>query len=89
MRLQRIAAWISQGVHCVVFGGHHDLTLSARCFVEYRVIGNDSWRWGYLAFNAAFFWQEDHCRSSFLADIEFAEMVLHWRDQYTGYGVVE
>jgi hypothetical protein len=25
--LLRIAAWLSQGLHCIALGGHHDMTV--------------------------------------------------------------
>lgn len=32
--LTRAAAWISQGVNCLLLGGHHDQTVSARAYVN-------------------------------------------------------
>lgn len=68
----RGAAWLSQGINCVLLGGHHDQTVSARAYVQ-----RHDRRWGraYRAINAVFFWQKDHCRSSHASDVEFAEHI--------------
>jgi len=34
MYLLRIAAWLSQGVNCILLGGHHDVTVSARLYLN-------------------------------------------------------
>jgi len=77
--LLRIAAWLSQGLHCIALGGHHDMTLSARCYVEYRLRGNARWRLAHDAINWVF-WvtlkQQEHCMASFLSDAEFARDVI-------------
>lgn len=78
----RLAAWLSQGLHCLVLGGSHDMTLSARCYVEYRLLGNSRWRLAHDTINKLF-WvllrQEEHCQSSFRADEEFARCILALR----------
>ncbi len=71
--LTRIAAWLSQGVNCIALAGHHDMTVSARCYIRRQKRG---WRLGYRLFNAVFFWQENHCHSSFTRDLEFARHIL-------------
>lgn len=75
----RVAAWISQGLHCLILGGHHDMTVSARCYVEYRLRGNQRWRLAHDAIDAVFlmaFGQPDHCAQSFASDELFARQVL-------------
>lgn len=74
--LTRIAAWISQGINCVLLGGHHDQTVSARCYVNRY---SPRWRIAYNAINRIFFWQENHCFSSYMADVDFAKQVLNER----------
>ena len=71
--LTRIAAWMSQTVNLWVLFGHHDQTVSARCYVNRSCRG---WRHAYRVINAIFFWQEDHCKESFLADVKFARQIL-------------
>lgn len=73
--LYRGAAWISQGIHWFVFGGSHDMTISARAWVD-----QDQRGWGllYRTLNAIAFWQDDHCYESFLDDLEFALQVTKW-----------
>lgn len=75
----RVAAWLSQGAHCLVLGGHHDMTVSARCHVEYRLKGNARWRIAHDAIDRLFLrliGQHDHCRQSFETDKAFARQVL-------------
>lgn len=84
--LARIAAWLSQGVHCVVLGGHHDMTVSARCYVEWRILGNRRWRWAHDAIDLVFYVtldQRDHCARSFVDDVAYAREVLQWLKTHT------
>lgn len=77
--LLRIAAWLSQGLHCIAFAGHHDMTVSARCYVEYRLLGNERWRRAHDGINWVFlrvFGQDEHCMKSFLNDEQYARQVL-------------
>lgn len=71
--LTGLAAWISQGVNHIILFGHHDMTVSARCYLNREKRG---WRMGYRLINAVFFWQDNHCRSSFERDKEFAQHIL-------------
>lgn len=75
--LLRVSAWCSQTVNLFLLNGHHDFTVSARCYVNRNRTG---WCFAYRAVNAVFFWQGDHCQSSFQRDVEFAEQVLKYRD---------
>ncbi|QSR34751.1 hypothetical protein CFI10_07035 [Marinobacterium iners] len=72
-QLLRVAAWASQTVNLWLLFGHHDQTVSARCYLNRDQPG---WRLAYLTINRIFFWQKDHCRSSHLRDVEFALDVL-------------
>jgi len=65
---------ISQLAHAVFLGGNPNITFSARCFLERNK--NKYWAWGYKTLNKVFFWQEDHCRSSWVEDIVFARKAL-------------
>ena len=71
--LLRVAAWISQTANLFLLAGHHDQTISARCYVNRHKPG---WRTGYKLVNSIFFWQDDHCHSSHLRDVEFAIQVI-------------
>jgi hypothetical protein len=73
IHLLRIAAWCSQTINLWLLFGHHDQTVSARCYVNRHYPG---WGVAYRTINAIFFWQEDHCHESHLQDIEFAKQVL-------------
>ncbi len=65
----RIAAWLSQGINCLVLLGSPDQTVSARCYVNRKKKG---WGTAYRLINAVFFWQDDHCFESHLTDLEWA-----------------
>jgi hypothetical protein len=79
LQLWRIMAWLSQGVNCLLLGGHHDQTVSARAW-----IGRARWHWAALVYvlDGLFllvFRQRDHCRKSFEADVLFArEIYIHY-----------
>lgn len=76
--IAKLAAWISQGTHVILFPrtGHHNMTISARCFIE----SARSERWGAArkTIDAFFrlFGQRDHCFDSFMRDVEYAEQIL-------------
>lgn len=72
--LTRAAAWFSQGINCLLLGGHHDQTVSARAYVNRHRFG---WGAAYRIINLLFFWQENHCRESHQADVGFAKEVLN------------
>lgn len=71
--LVRIAAWLSQGINCILLGGLHDQTVSARAYLN-----RDKKIWGlvYSGLNSIFFWQEDHCLDSHQDDVQFAKQIL-------------
>lgn len=75
--LLRVLAWLSQGVNCILLGGHHDVTVSARAYLNRE--RSRVWCAAYRALNAVFFWQDDHCRDSWLADVAWAEEVLMFK----------
>lgn len=70
--LLRLSAWCSQTVNLWLLFGHHNQTVSARCWMNRTRPG---WRTAYRVINAIFFWQDDHCYESHLVDVAFAEQV--------------
>jgi len=64
---------ISQLGHAVLFGGSPNITISARCYLERR---KPIWRTAYKVINWVFFLQVDHCRDSWVSDIDFARKAL-------------
>lgn len=79
LQLSRISAWISQGINCLIFFGHHDQTLSARAYVGYRLRGVKAWSIPYYVLNWLFFWQVDHCMASHSEDEAFAQEIISAR----------
>lgn len=72
-----IATWLSQGINCALLSGSPDMTVSARCFINRN---KPRWRVGYTIINRIFFWQDDHCKSSFRSDVVYALSVLTHHD---------
>lgn len=79
-QLLRIAAWASQTVNTWLLFGHHDMTISARCYINRYKQG---WQQAYYFVNALFFWQDDHCQLSFLQDVKFAKEIFESLDEET------
>ena len=71
--LTRVAAWLSQGVNCALLNGSPDQTVSARAYVNRS---DPVWGSTYHTINVIFFWQDNHCKESYEADVEFAEQML-------------
>ena len=74
----------SQGLHYIFLFGHHNMTVSARCYVEYRLLGNERWRRAHDGINWVFlsvFGQHEHCMKSFLSDEHYARQVLSLKQQ--------
>lgn len=68
--VSRVLAWLSQGVNCVFLGGHHDQTVSARCYVQRQ---EPKWSKAYALINRVFFWEDDHCKRSYERDLAWSE----------------
>lgn len=72
-QLSRVVAWASQGLNVLLLGGHPNETVSGRA---YRMRRRRVWRAAYQALNAIYFWQEDHCQASHLADLRWAQEMV-------------
>lgn len=68
-----IAAWLSQGINCALLKGNPDMTVSARCHLNRE---RPRWRTARKIINRIFFWQADHCKSSFQSDVAYAVLVM-------------
>lgn len=68
-----IATRISQGLNCWLLKGNPDMTVSARCHLNQDL---PRWRTARKIINRLFFWQDDHCKSSFRSDVVYAVWVL-------------
>jgi hypothetical protein len=64
---------ISQAGNAIFLAGNPNMTISARCYLARN---HPKWGWCYKVVNKIFFWQEDHCRSSWVSDIVFARKAL-------------
>jgi uncharacterized protein YaeQ len=64
---------MSQTINLWILLGHHDQTVSARCYCNRHRKG---WRVAYKLINLLFWWQEDHCKASYLADVEFSNEII-------------
>ena len=74
-QLGRVAAWGSQTLNVWLLMGHHDQTVSARCYVNRH---NKWWNLCRNIVNTIFFWETDHCKKSFLKDVEYAKEILNY-----------
>ena len=61
---------VSQLLHAIL-GGNPNITLSAKAYLR-----REAHPLPYRAINALFFWQDDHCRESWVSDIVFARRAL-------------
>lgn len=77
-QLLAIAVLISQTINVICFQGNPDMTLSARCHINRNQPG---WRELRNAINRLFFWQADHCASSFASDVKYAHQILYIQSQ--------
>ena len=66
-------AWLSQGFNWLFLNGNHDQTVSARCYVNRD---KSTWKYLYITLNILVFWQDNHCKSSFDRDVEFAREII-------------
>lgn len=67
----------------VLIGGHPDETISARAHRR-RLEGHAGWARLRNLLNRVFFWQADHCASSFAGDCERAAQVSRWARRFGG-----
>lgn len=66
--LMNVGEALSQLGHAALFGGNPNITISARSYLNRDKPG---WRHAYKWINRLFFLQKDHCRDSWLSDVEF------------------
>jgi len=75
---------LDQMLNCFVWSaaegfGRADETLSARA---YRLSGRGSAAWGWFraAVDTLFFWEDEHCHASFLAEVERRQLPREYRE---------
>ena len=71
-------AWLSQGFNWLFLNGNHDQTVSARCYVNRN---KSPWKYFYITINILVFWQDNHCKSSFDRDVEFALEIIQYQNK--------
>ena len=71
-------AWLSQGFNWLFLNGNHDQTVSARCYVNRD---KSPWKYFYITINTLVFWQDNHCKSSFDRDVEFALEIIQYQNK--------
>jgi hypothetical protein len=70
--LGNILTSLSQSVN-TIFGGHPDESLSARAYKNQHVYG---WNIIKIIADRIFFFEKNHCKNSYLADLERANYIL-------------
>ena len=76
LQFTRVAAWLSQGVNCILLFGHHDQTVSGRAYESGVLRGHDQWRTVQRTIDRVwilFGGEADHCRRSHERDLKFCE----------------
>ena len=71
-------AWLSQGFNWLFLNGNHDQTVSARCYINRN---KSPWKYLYITLNTTVFWQDNHCKSSFDRDVEFALEIIQYQNK--------
>ena len=71
-------AWLSQGFNWLFLNGNHDQTVSARCYINRN---KSPWKYLYIATNTLVFWQDNHCKSSFDRDVDFALEIIQYQNK--------
>lgn len=74
----RVLTLISQIINTVVLLGHHDRTISARCYINKE---KKYWKAAYKVINKIFYFQKNHCKTSFQDDTKFAKEVLELEEK--------
>ena len=64
---------VSQAINVIFLAGHPDQTVSARAF-ENRY--NKVWGVVYTVINKTFYWQSNHCLTSYLEDVARARKMI-------------
>lgn len=68
-----VFVWFSQTVNVWILNGHPDETVSARA---HRQQDKCRWRIVRQVTNSLFFWQQDHCYTSYAQDVHRAQKIL-------------
>ena len=71
-------AWLSQGFNWLFLNGNHDQTVSARCYVNRN---KSPWKYFYITINILVFWQDNHCKSTFDRDVDFALEIIQYQNK--------
>ena len=71
-------AWLSQGFNWLFLNGNHYQTVSARCYVNRD---KSPWKCLYITINTIVFWQDNHCKSSFDRDVDFALEIIQYQNK--------
>ena len=71
-------SWLSQGFNWLFLNGNHDQTVSARCYVNRN---KSPWKYFYITINILVFWQDNHCKSSFDKDVDFALEIIQYQNK--------
>lgn len=74
----RIGDCLSQLLNVVVFFGQNpNESVSGKAFRLRRI--STFWKITYKGINFIFYWQDDHCKAAYTADLKRAEQTLHNR----------
>ena len=71
-------AWLSQGFNWLFLNGNHDQTVSARCYINRN---KSPWKYLYITINTLVYCQDNHCKSSFDRDVDFALEIIQYQNK--------
>ena len=70
----KLAVLFSQAFNVIFLNGDPDMAVSSRCYLRRN---EKHWKTAYRFFNKLFFFQDNHCESSFHADLKYARRILN------------
>ena len=73
--LLKLWVLVSQTLNVVLFNGDPDMTVSSRCYIQRH---KKYWGVAYDVINRLFFFQDNHCKSSFDADYLYANKIIQY-----------
>jgi len=80
-RFTRIGAGLSQLLNVILFNGTPSETISSRVYRRGILQGSNRWILYSKVINTIFFWQDDHCRSSYEISVLFCSHFLDGIDK--------
>lgn len=75
-KLKQVLISIDQLLNTLI-GGYADETLSAHAYRQRGI--KKHWTIAYQSINKLFFWQDNHCESSYMSELERRQLPIEYR----------